>query len=118
MQDDLRERAFFARRLKAIEAEQQAARDAAQAAKIVPLPPRAGDIRVPKVPDVAAPAQTPGLKPFAPPVATGVDPITSLLESSPAAAGKLPLQIGPMVHPPAPVLPSTSPTADPGAVPY
>lgn len=70
MKDDLRERSFFARRLKQIEAEQQAARDAAQLLKAVPQPPRPGDIRLPvpsdqgassggaalKLPDISPPA--------------------------------------------------------------
>ena len=70
MQDDLRERAFFARRLKAIEVEQQAVRDAAQAArdaalaaKLPPPGPKGPDIRLPRPPDVIQPSATLGLRP-------------------------------------------------------
>ena len=52
MQDDLRERAFFARRLRAIEAEQEAARAAAVIQKMAPEPPRPGNIRAPKPPEM------------------------------------------------------------------
>ena len=74
MKDDLRERAFFARRLRQIEAEQQAVRDAAQIQKMVPQPPRPGDIRLPRPPDVSPPA----LNPADP----APDPIKALIESS------------------------------------
>ena len=75
MKDDLRERAFFARRLKQIEAEQQAARDAVLIQKMVPQPPRPGDIRLPKPPDVEAPTIRP-----ADAAAVAPDPIKSLIE--------------------------------------
>lgn len=101
IQDDIRERAFFARRLRQIEAEQQAVRDAAQIQKMVPTPPRPGDIRIPK--------QTEGALPGAPPAARaqtgrntpGGDDISKFLNSlEPIAAPSLkpagsPLQLQP-----------------------
>lgn len=62
MKDDLRERSFFARRLKQIEAEQQAARDAALLGKTIPPPPRPGDIRFPTPSDQRTPSSGATLK--------------------------------------------------------
>ena len=53
IQQDIRERAFFARRLKQIEAEQRAARDAQRLQNMLTAPPKPGDIRLPRASDGA-----------------------------------------------------------------
>ncbi|MCW6508511.1 AsmA family protein [Lichenifustis flavocetrariae] len=86
MQDDLRERAFFARRLKAIEEEQRAARDAAQAEK----------------------AARTVLPPTRPAPAPSQDPLAKLLSQQPVAPVP---PTRPLVRPTRPVELQTSPQA-------
>ncbi len=116
MKDDLRERAFFARRLKQIEAEQQAARDAAQIQKIVPQPPRPGDIRLPKPPEVVPPIIP--LAPKTPDTGENQDGISKFLNAlTPSPKTKpvstRPLELSPGSRPAAQVAPA-APTQDPG----
>lgn len=103
MKDDLRERAFFARRLRQIEAEQQAARVAAQLQKAVPQPPvRSPVIRLPKPPEVPPPTIAPAASETSP----TLDAISRFLgNDQPMPPPGAPLQIAPIV--PQPVKPPT-----------
>ncbi len=79
-QDDIRERAFFARRLRAIEAEQQAARDKAE-----------GEAQMQKL-----------LQSLPAPPAIGLPTMPSRAQARPAAAGSRPLDLSPRALQPTP----------------